>query len=45
MLVLTPGGRERTRDELSALLARSGFELMRVLPTRSPVAIVEALAR
>lgn len=45
MLVLTPGGRERTRDELTALLAPSGFELVRVLPTRSPVSIVEALAR
>jgi hypothetical protein len=45
MLVLTPGGRERTRDELAVLLSRSGFELVRVLPTRSPVSIVEALAR
>jgi O-methyltransferase/methyltransferase family protein len=45
MLVVTPGGRERTRDELAALLARSGFELARVLPTPSPVSVIEALAR
>jgi hypothetical protein len=45
MLVLTPGGRERTQDELEALLTRSGFELARLLPTRSPVAIAEAIAR
>ena len=45
MLVLTPGGRERTRDELASLLARSGFELTRVVPTPSPVSVVEALAR
>lgn len=31
MLVL-PGGRERTREEFSDLFARSGFELMRVVP-------------
>lgn len=31
MLAL-PGGRERTRDEFSDLLARSGFELTRVMP-------------
>jgi hypothetical protein len=45
MLVVTPGGRERTQAELEALLARSGFELQRVVPTRSPVSVVEALAR
>ena len=45
MLVLTPGGRERTREELSALLGRSGFELSRVLPTASPVSVIEAIAR
>lgn len=45
MLVLTPGGRERTQGELQALLAGAGFELARVLPTRSPVSILEAFAR
>jgi len=45
MLVLTPGGRERTQEEFAALLAASGFELARVVPTRSPVSVVEAIAR
>lgn len=45
MLVLTPGGRERTGEELARLLAEASFELARVLPTHSPVSIVEAIAR
>lgn len=45
MLVVTPGGRERTRDEFASLLARAGFELTQVVPTRSPVSVVEAVAR
>ncbi len=45
MMVVTPGGRERTADELARLLARAGFELMRAVPTRSPVCVVEAVAR
>jgi len=45
MLVVTPGGRERTREELAGLLEGAGFELTRVLPTRSPVCVIEALAR
>jgi hypothetical protein len=31
-MLVSPGGRERTRDEFSGLLARSGFELARVFP-------------
>jgi len=42
MLVLT-GGRERTEDEFSQLLARSGFELKRVLPVQPMTCIVEAI--
>lgn len=45
MMVVTPGGRERTAGELARLFARSGFELTRVVPTRSPVCVVEAEAR
>lgn len=41
MLVMT-GGRERTEEEFRTLLAGSGFRLTRVLPTRSPVSLVEA---
>jgi O-methyltransferase/methyltransferase family protein len=42
MLVMTPGGRERTEDELRELLARGGLALERVVATRSHVSILEA---
>jgi hypothetical protein len=43
MLVMT-GGRERTIEEFQMLLAASGFELVRAIPTRSAVHVVEAVA-
>jgi len=42
MLVM-PGGQERTEGEYAALLRRAGFELVRVVPTRSAVSVVEAV--
>jgi predicted O-methyltransferase YrrM len=42
MLVMTPGGRERTREEFAKLLSDTQFELVRVVPTESPVSIFEA---
>jgi hypothetical protein len=42
MLVLTPGGRERTAEEFALLLSSAGFALGRVVPTRSPVSLIEA---
>jgi hypothetical protein len=42
MLVL-PGGQERTEAEYDALLAKGGFNLRRVIPTTSVVSIVEAV--
>jgi SAM-dependent methyltransferase len=42
MLALT-GGRERTEAEYAALLEESGFSLNRVIPTDSPVSVVEAV--
>jgi O-methyltransferase domain len=42
MLALTPGGRERTAAEFSRLLARSGLRLTRVIPTQSPLSVIEA---
>lgn len=45
MLVLTPGGRERTESEFRRLLADAGFELRRVIPTQSPFSILEAAPR
>jgi hypothetical protein len=42
MLVL-PGGVERTSDEYRELLAASGLRLTRIVPTRSPLSIIEAV--
>ena len=42
MLVLTPGGRERTEAEFRRLLADAGFALRRIIPTPSAVSILEA---
>ena len=42
MLVMTPGGRERTEREFRALLAAAAFALRATLPTASPFHILEA---
>jgi len=39
-----PGGRERSADEFRALFAGAGFEMTRVVPTKSPLSVVEAVA-
>jgi hypothetical protein len=44
MLVMTPGGRERTEREFRALLVDTGFALRRLVPTASPFLLLEALA-
>jgi hypothetical protein len=44
MLVMTPGGRERTAAEFGALFESAGLRLRRVVPTKSPVCVVEAVA-
>jgi hypothetical protein len=41
MLVMT-GGRERTIEEYRTLLAAAGFRLTRIVPTPSPMSVVEA---
>jgi C-methyltransferase len=41
-MLVSAGGRERTVDELAALFARARLRLRRVIPTASPVQIVEA---
>jgi hypothetical protein len=43
VMLLFTGGEERTGDEYADLLARAGFRLERVIPTRSPVSILEAV--
>ena len=46
MAMLTiPGGEERTEAEYAPLLDKAGFRLTRVVPTASPVSIVEAAPR
>jgi hypothetical protein len=45
MLVLAPGGRERTESDFRRLLAESGFDLRRVIPTQSPFSILEGRPR
>ena len=42
MLVHTPGGRERTESEFRAILSAAGFATMRVVPTTTPVSVIEA---
>jgi hypothetical protein len=44
MLVMTEGGRERSPGEYAILLSRAGFTLQRIVPTASPVSVVEAVA-
>ena len=41
MLVMTPGGRERTESDFRRLLAESGFELQRVIPTQLSFKVLE----
>jgi hypothetical protein len=42
-MLAMPGGRERSADEFRALFAGAGFELTRVVPTKSPLSVVEAV--
>jgi hypothetical protein len=41
-MLLLPGGKERTAAEFTALLAGAGFELTRIVPTGSPLSVIEA---
>lgn len=43
MMLVASGGQERTEAEYRDLLGKAGFELNRVVPTSSPVSIVEAI--
>ena len=42
-MLLFPGGKERTADEFRALFANAGFSLTKIVPTKSPVSVVEAI--
>lgn len=43
MMLVGPGGQERTEAEYAALLAKAGFRLKRTVPTDSAVSVVEAV--
>jgi hypothetical protein len=43
MMLVCPGGQERTADEYRTLLESAGFRLERVIPTNSAVSLVEAV--
>lgn len=43
VMLAVPGGRERTADEYGELLAPVGLRVERVVPTASPVSVVEAV--
>ena len=43
MMLLVPGGEERTAAEYETLLAPNGFRMTRVVPTASAVSVVEAV--
>jgi len=38
-----PGGRERTEKEFADLFSKSGLKLSRVVPTKSPLSVVEGI--
>jgi len=43
MMMLVPGGEERTPSEYAELLEPNGFRVNRVVPTASAVSVVEAV--
>jgi hypothetical protein len=43
MMLVGPGGQERTEPEYRALLGKAGFRLTTVVPTASAVSVVEAM--
>lgn len=43
MLVMCPGGKERTADEYRDLLTAAGFRLTRIVPTAGLVSVIEGI--
>lgn len=43
MMLVAPGGQERTPSEYDALLSANGFRMTRIVPTASAVSVVEAV--
>lgn len=45
VMLMIPGGKERTEDEYRALFAEAGFKLNRIVPTGTEVSVIEAIKR
>lgn len=45
VMLLIPGGKERTAEEYRTLFDRAGFRLTRVIPTATEVSIIEAVKK
>ncbi len=43
VMLLIPGGRERTQAEYQTLFSAAGFELSRIVPTATEVSVIEAV--
>lgn len=43
LMLMFPGGRERTESEWHNLLARAGFTITRIVPTKAPDSVIEAV--
>ena len=41
-MLMMPGGKERTAEEFEKLFTQVGFELTRIVPTQSPLSVIEA---
>jgi hypothetical protein len=44
VMMVLPGGKERTKEEYAELVGKCGLRLKRVVDTRSPYSIVEIVA-
>jgi hypothetical protein len=44
-MLLLPGGKERTAEQFTQLFAAAGFELTRIVPTPSPLSVIEGRVR
>jgi hypothetical protein len=45
MLVISPGGKERTAKEFEELLSQAGLKLNRIIPTQEDIFIIECLKK
>ena len=43
-MLVSPGGKERTADEYKELFARAGLKMTRIVPTKSPYSVIEAVS-